>query len=399
MEKCAIGLSVCVLLASASGAAGALKEWKNTANGDWRDAAKWEGGVPGLTDNAAFPAGFLLAYTVRLTGRESISRMDNFGKLTMDLNGKKLQLTGATSLVNSGAADLTLKDGTVAASGNVNIQAPLELDAARLKVSGTLTNWSDIDVHRNPAVGRARSALETSTTIIGPAAAAQQTGNVRLREGAIWRSTGNILIGQVSPGLVTGKGNVIVDRNAKLNAKGKDILVDDGSVLKAGKDQVLGNTKRISVKAGNVTVKGLLLTESAIGDRRKADYDIENLFFMHGDGTLQLGIAGTDVASYDSLRIFGHSQIEGALDVNFTDGYVPVPGDRFTVFRSSTMSGAFAGMSDGSIVNVDGYDFRVRYHSGSPMSSVTLRAVPTPGAAALTAAACLGCVVRRRRVQ
>jgi hypothetical protein len=65
-------------------------------------------------------------------------------------------------------------------------------------------------------------------------------------------------------------------------------------------------------------------------------------FTQQATGLLQIELGGTDFAAYDHLDVFGTASLAGTLDVDLIGGFMPNPGDQFTVLTFNSRVGDFS---------------------------------------------------------
>ena len=53
-------------------------------------------------------------------------------------------------------------------------------------------------------------------------------------------------------------------------------------------------------------------------------------------------MAGAGLGAFDQLRVDGHLQLGGHLELELIDGFVPTNGDFFVLFDAGSLSGSFA---------------------------------------------------------
>jgi hypothetical protein len=90
-------------------------------------------------------------------------------------------------------------------------------------------------------------------------------------------------------------------------------------------------------------------------------------------GTYAVEIGGlTPGTQYDQLAVSGHAALGGALSVALVNGFVPHVGDTFTILHDASgtpVSGTFAGLADGTIINGS---FRINYVGGDVILTFVL---------------------------
>lgn len=107
-------------------------------------------------------------------------------------------------------------------------------------------------------------------------------------------------------------------------------------------------------------------------------------------------------SQHDRLTVQGAVTLNGLLDVRLLDGYIPAPGQQFTIIDnlgSDAVLGTFAGLPEGTNFMSEGYLYTISYQGGTG-NDVMLIAVPEPTTWALigiTALAGGGMYYRRRQ--
>ena len=127
------------------------------------------------------------------------------------------------------------------------------------------------------------------------------------------------------------------------------------------------------------------------GDLRPGDSPGVLLFegnLITGPATnLEIELGGTIVDSeYDQLAVLGDLDLNGTLNVVEINGFVPAPGDTFTIVAvGGNRTGEFSGLSDGQWV--PGNDLVISYQGGDGNEIVLTAVLPgdIDGDGALTA--------------
>lgn len=126
---------------------------------------------------------------------------------------------------------------------------------------------------------------------------------------------------------------------------------------------------------------------------------------LESGSTLSIEINGDTVGSrYDQLNVTGSVSLAGLLNVSL--GYTPAENSLFFILANDgadPVSGEFSGLSEGSVFNVGGTDFRISYTADSGSASFTggndvaLKVIPEASSALLLGLGSLGLALRRRR--
>ena len=112
---------------------------------------------------------------------------------------------------------------------------------------------------------------------------------------------------------------------------------------------------------GDVTFMGALTPGPG---PQVADLDVQVTLSSSSDLKIQIG--GTEIGEFDRINVGGNLNLQGGeLSVVMTDGFVPQPGDSFTIAVSdANISGTFDGLSPNSIfTSDDGFEFQIIYNT------------------------------------
>lgn len=397
-HACGWLLLVCGL-GAATPASADIVSWRAGVSGEWTDATKWmPARVPGAADDVELKHPGAI-YTVSVTRTAAARSLAIGSRVHFALDDKKVTVGGPGTAfrVEDTFGDFTMGGATLGVTNDASIDGRMGVFGGRFRVGGTLTVRRALSVGSNLDGERVLSALDTNRTIIGPASDGflPFPAVLELGDEALWRARGTIEVGQVDLDDGAARGGLYVHDDAKVNARGQDILVGPHGVLKVAKSAtVLGRQRKVSIKSGRIVIDGVVASGRSPG---VADFEVSDLFHLTSSGAVEVELGGLEMGTeYDRIRVFGHTLLQGHMDLHLVDGFTPQPGDRFRIFQSTTLSGEFDGLSNGSVFNHDGVDFRIRYHAAAPMSSVTLRAVPAPGGCALLGLVALASLRRRR---
>ena len=111
--------------------------------------------------------------------------------------------------------------------------------------------------------------------------------------------------------------------------------------------------------------------------------DANSTFTTELDGTSP----GNGISGYGQVVATGPVSLNGAtLNVTFGSNYIPKVGAQYTIIKntSGSISGTFAGLPEGSIDDISGYEFEVSYQGGSGQD-VVLTALPYATTTSITA--------------
>ena len=122
---------------------------------------------------------------------------------------------------------------------------------------------------------------------------------------------------------------------------------------------------------------------------------------------IQFEISGTSAGTeFDVLTITDSTTLDGLLSLSLANGFTPDEDDIFEIIVSSSLTGSFANVFDGGILQTaDGRgEFTVNFGSGSSfntnsvvLSSFAASAIPEPTSGSLLMLIGLAVMGRRRR--
>ena len=127
-----------------------------------------------------------------------------------------------------------------------------------------------------------------------------------------------------------------------------DLTLNPGSVLTLGAGKTLLNNGRMYAGgsiADNTRVIGNLVHNDyllpAIG-ATPGMLRIDGSYTQNSGADLRIRLGGTDpVVDYDQVRVYGHADLGGRLDVRLINGFIPSIGDAFAVVKYTSFGGAF----------------------------------------------------------
>lgn len=111
--------------------------------------------------------------------------------------------------------------------------------------------------------------------------------------------------------------------------------------------------------------------------------DIHGGYLLAASATLQIEIAGPagkgNVNGHDFVRVRGHADLRGAIELLVTDEPTLTIGQEFQILRYDMLAGQFDGLGQGDLVESGRYGFVIDYGSGVDDSiTLTLAQVPEP---------------------
>jgi hypothetical protein len=310
---------------------------------------------------------------------------------TLTASNSTVNLGGVFTLAELGA--FTRQGGTVNLIGTLNnTNAVLALNATtgswqlnggRIN-GGTMTSTDGTQLIVTPANGTLDGVILDGDLTVNP-------------DGELWLINGQILNGTITmqgglypwvpaalnfPGtqtldgtgqiLFSGKwgnsyvrpvddGQLTLGPAITLRTAGKPGVIGDATLPLVNQGSILAETNSITLAATTVENAGVL--EAAHGGSITVQGTLTNsgqlllgtapgILEIKGDldqlpaGAITVGLAGTTPgAQFSQLKVSVQAALAGNLDVQFSGGYVPSPGDAFTVLTYSSYSGIFSGLN------------------------------------------------------
>ena len=248
-----------------------------------------------------------------------------------------------------------MSDQSTLASSAIAVGTSLEVSATNALMAGSsllLQPGASGVLHSSPTGAGARLNLSQGTVF-------QDAGQLTLSDGSLIASSGplqNQLLIQPGGSLVcTNSATVAADLNLSgtLEVKSGTLAfqgaweqsqgvtsLDAGALLTATNLSVLGGTI-----TGNGTIDGILansggvvspgLGSGTLSTSPGSDYQQGALASL----LVELGMPGSENHPF---AVGGKAQLDGQLQLRFTNGFVPVAGDTFSVLTSASQSGKFA---------------------------------------------------------
>ncbi len=355
------------------------------------------GGTAGIPVSPIISAPLVFTNTVTVTPATAFDTVNISGEIsgpggliktgagTLSLTGTNL-FAGKTA-VNGGTLRVANEAsfGTIPVTGGVPVADQISVDnGARISFAGDTT----LAAVQGITVGSGNGTLDVAankTVILNGSITGALTGS------ATGPATGTIT--KTGAGTLDLRGNILAEN--PLSAPTLNLNAGTLS-LAAGP---IGAQPTSEVRTGGVNFNGGTLAINIQGNGINRNAFDSNDFLLADNGT------GTT----PSVRITAPTN----LSISISSGFVPTPDqDRFSFILDNTRTGADAYASffrvngadatQGTIVTVSGYYFKVDYHAGTNQNEIALLSVvPEPGTAALLlgAVGILGGVVRRRRAR
>ncbi|MCI0394770.1 MAG: hypothetical protein L0322_07495, partial [Chloroflexi bacterium] len=228
---------------------------------------------------------------------------------------------------------LTIHPGATANTGSYSQSNGILGGAGDFTVAGLLS-WSG-GIMDGPGTTHANGGM----FLTGIAAKTWRNGRVVNNSGlAVWNSGSLLGISGAAFNNLAG-ATFDMQYDGSINNSNNAIFNNAGTFVKSagsGAATIYTNFNN----SGSLTVQSGLLVFNAN-------------FTQTASGVLYVQIAG--LADYDQYDINGQASLDGTLDVSLLGGYVPSPGDSFTVMTFNSRAGQFA------TVNGHGQSYLVNY--------------------------------------
>ncbi|MEQ1903028.1 MAG: PEP-CTERM sorting domain-containing protein [Pirellulaceae bacterium] len=204
-------------------------------------------------------------------------------------------------------------------------------------------------------------------------------------------------------------GDVIIDSSGRFTSSGGGVTTFHDDVLHNGVE-IRTSANGYSVFLGSVSGAGSFTGTGTVqfeGDLRPGNspglLDFEGDVELSPTSQLSIEVAGFFAGSeYDQLAVEGFVSLNGFLDVNLINGFVPNLNDSFTIidnFGMDSVMGNFLGLAEDALIFASGYEFQISYVGGTGNDVVltTVSSVPEPNSIALLMIGCVVFFVRRHR--
>ncbi len=268
------------------------------------------------------------------------------GTLNVDGDETTLTATSTTFIAQSPATGrLAFTNAAVGDLLSVRIADAFSNSDGLWSLSGgsqATTNSIDIATSGADAVGR--------LSISGAGTLLEQRPGANLEIGNDTAGTATVTV-QTGATLVTGTPTFPTNGITTINATGR-LDLDGGNLFAATIDHTHGGVfdffqGRLSVETfqGDLLNQGGTLAPGASAGSTTIVGD----YTQQTNATLEIEIGGTAaVTEHDFVSVSGGVLLDGLLDLSLINGYLPDPGDTFTVLAAGNLTGFFDNATPGS---------------------------------------------------
>jgi len=294
------------------------------------------------------------------------------------------------------ASSTTLTYGGIAAgSGGLTKTSAgtLTLSGANTYSGATTINAGTINISSDSNLGTAPgSATAGQLTFSGGSLATTGTFTLNSNRGISFSSTGTIDVASTTTltygGIAAGSGGLTKNSAGTLTLSGNNTYtgtttVSAGTLLVNGSQSAsavsinggtLGGTGTVGTITSTASGGSVAPGSSGPGSLNSGNVDLS----ASGIRSFVVELNGTTGGSgYDQLNVTGTVNLTGA-SLSGTVGFTPAIGSTFTIINNDstdTVTGTFAGLSEGSNVVLSGYNFTISYTGGTG-NDLTLTVVP-----------------------
>jgi fibronectin-binding autotransporter adhesin len=309
------------------------------------------------------------------------------------------QVDGPRVGVGSG----TQTGGVISADGWISIGTDAGTNGTYTLSGGSLNTLGDIPENRPGDFNVSDNAGSTGTLNLSGTGIAQgvtvyvgknanTNGTVNQTGGTMRVGAGNLRIAVNDP---TARGAYNL-QGGVLDLQGHDIVVGPGTAAFTMTGGEIRNAGVVNLALNQQG--GKLAPGDGAGNAGRST--LMAGYVLGAPGTLEIDVNGAAPgAGYDQLAVSGGGvSLAGSLATLV--GFAPVLGEQFVILDNqgaSAITGAFAGLPEGSVFSAGGARFQITYHGGDGNDvMLTAQAAPEPGAFAGGAIATAGLLLRRR---
>jgi hypothetical protein len=283
------------------------------------------------------------------------------------------------SFVNTGGTP-----STVVVAGSYSAASGTSVSGDSVQFSGSVSSIGALTVGGgtadfSPALGGPVSLTFSSLTLDGGLSG---TDSFVVSGAFAW--TGGILQGPQGSSL-TAQAGMSISGNATLDGRtltnvataawsGGTFPVTGGGVvnnLSGATFGSAGNSGTLALNGGTLTGAGIVnanvSNNGQVAPTAGGGLVIYGNYAQGFSGTLGIGLAGTAAGtSYSQLIVNGGIALSGSLAVSLS--FLSAVGDQFTILHDggpAAISGTFTGLTEGSVISVNGQGFQISYVGGT----------------------------------
>jgi hypothetical protein len=264
--------------------------------------------------------------TANLAGVVNVTGTNTFSNGTANLTGNYVCANNFLT-ISGGTANF---DGTgLVAPSVINLSAGVLGGGQRVTV-GSLMNWTGGAMSGS---GRTIIAPGATLNVGGPTFLSVTSRTLENGGTTVWTGAGNLLLNDA---VITNRAGAVLDaQNASLiTAAGGAPRFDNAGTL------------RKSANTGTTTINGLPFNNSGTVDIRSGILAATGGYTSSSNALLNCALGGTLAGTnYGQLQVAGAVNLNGALSVDFVNGFLPALNDSFTVVTAGTRSGTFGSFS------------------------------------------------------
>ena len=285
-------------------------------------------------------------------------------------------------------------------AGTVTLNGPVSATGVTLTVSGYTISGANALTLTSTSASSGAQALEATYTgtstisaniILGAAAGADQRASIGanstlILSGNISETNAGIILSKSAGGTLTLSGANTYTGGTTVTAG--TLLVSNttgsgtgaGNVTVNGSGTTLGGTGTISstVTLGNTTPGAILNPgpKGTAGTSASVGTLTTGAVTLTGANTVHIDAFGTATNQWDKLVSTGAISLgtTSTLDVTIASSLTFTPGTTYVLLNGTSLTGTFAGITDGQTVTFNGYDFTADYTA----TGFDLVAVPEP---------------------
>jgi cyclophilin family peptidyl-prolyl cis-trans isomerase len=138
-----------------------------------------------------------------------------------------------------------------------------------------------------------------------------------------------------------GSGSTVNVPAGGLSIVSRDAFIDNGAVFTGTGRLIVGSGHSMGVRDGISLSQGVLNIGTFAPGLQVGTVTLPS-YQQTTEGTLAIQLRGTTVdTQYDRLSVTGLAQMDGSVNVSLLGGFLPTPGNSFTVLTAGSINGTF----------------------------------------------------------